>query len=108
MSSGERYREELPARRRSETFKLNVEGQKWFVTVAYYNDGRIGEVFIDTAKSGTVMREMMQAFAMSLSRALQWGMPVENYIKLLHETPSTSTFKALGDVLHEANTSRLV
>jgi hypothetical protein len=72
-------RETLPLRRRSETFELPFGGLKepHVVTLGFYNDGRIGEVFINGGKSGEVVEAIARDSAVILSMALQHGVPLE-------------------------------
>lgn len=70
------YREVLPERRASWTHSAKVGGQRVFLDVGFYPDGRIGEVFIDVAKAGTAVKGFCQALAITLSVAIQYGVPV--------------------------------
>lgn len=72
-------REPLPLRRRSETFDLPFAGLKepHVVTLGFYDDGRIGEVFINGGKSGEVIEAIARDSAVILSMALQHGVPLE-------------------------------
>lgn len=66
-------REALPNRRNSTTIKFKLRGVSWFATVGFYPDGRIGEVFISTAKEGTDLNVATRDSAIALSIALQHG-----------------------------------
>ena len=75
-------REPLPNRRRSETFEFdhrNPDGSifTYTATVGFYADGRIGEVFLGAAKSGTSLDIAAKDSAIALSLALQHGCPLE-------------------------------
>lgn len=72
-------RQELPLRRRSETFEIDFAGLKkaHTVTVGYYEDGRVGEVFLNGGKSGEVVEAIARDGAVILSMALQHGVPIE-------------------------------
>ena len=73
-------RRELPQRRLCETFEIAFGGfnQKHFVTFGCYDDGTIGEVFINFPKSGMQTEAIARDGAVLLSLALQYGVPLEN------------------------------
>lgn len=66
-------RKTLPSRRITETHKVKVGNRSVFVCFGYYKDGTVGEVFIDTAKAGTEMKELISAVGKLASLALQLG-----------------------------------
>jgi hypothetical protein len=68
-------RQPLPMRRRAETFELDYGGLKnsHVISVGYYDDGRVGEVFINGGKSGEVVEAIARDSAVLLSLALQYG-----------------------------------
>jgi len=71
-------RDVLPQRRRNETFNMKFGGQNkdFTITVGFYDDGRVGEVFIDGAKPGSEMADITRDGAVLLSLALQHGVPL--------------------------------
>ena len=69
-------RVKLPAERNSITHKFSVGGHEGYITVGMYKDGRPGEVFIKMAKEGSTLSGIMDAFALSVSIALQYGVPL--------------------------------
>lgn len=71
-------RETLPLRRRSETFEVEFAGLKepHTITLGFYEDGRIGEVFINGGKSGELVEAIARDGAVILSMALQHGTPL--------------------------------
>lgn len=73
-------RERLPKRRRSFTYEIQLDA-KIYVTVGLYEDGRVGEVFIATAKDGSMLRTSIGMWSIALSKALQFGMPMREVIK---------------------------
>jgi ribonucleoside-diphosphate reductase alpha chain len=73
-------RERLPDRRRGYTQKAVVGGQKIYLRTGDYPDGRLGEIFIDMHKEGAAMRSLMNAFAISVSVGLQYGVPLEEFV----------------------------
>ncbi len=74
-------RRTLPAKRRGFTQKAKINGQAMFVRTGEYNDGTLGEIFIDMAKEGATMRSMLNCFAISVSLGLQYGVPLEEYVE---------------------------
>jgi ribonucleoside-diphosphate reductase alpha chain len=73
-------RERLPRSRRSRTFEFRVADCKGFVTVGEYEDGRPGELFIRVSKQGSTMAGIMDAFAISVSHGLQYGVPLRAFV----------------------------
>ena len=73
-------RERLPRTRRSRTFEFRVADCKGFVTVGEYDDGRPGELFIRVSKQGSTLAGIMDAFAISVSHGLQYGVPLEAFV----------------------------
>jgi ribonucleoside-diphosphate reductase alpha chain len=79
-------REELPRIRNSKTFKFTLAGSRGYVTVGEYPDGRPGELFISISKQGSTLRGVMDAFATSVSFALQYGVPLKKLVKSFTHT----------------------
>ena len=76
----ERSREKLPGRRKGYTQKASVGGHKVYLTTGEYEDGRIGEIFIDMHKEGAAFRSLMNNFAIAISLGLQYGVPLDEYV----------------------------
>jgi ribonucleoside-diphosphate reductase alpha chain len=76
-------REKLPRNRTSRTFEFRVADCKGFVTVGEYEDGRPGEIFIRISKMGSTLAGVMDAFAISVSYGLQYGVPLRAYVETL-------------------------
>nr|HPZ88662.1 vitamin B12-dependent ribonucleotide reductase [Flavihumibacter sp.] len=74
-------RRSLPAKRRGYTQKAKIAGQALFVRTGEYNDGTLGEIFIDMAKEGATMRSMLNCFAIAVSIGLQYGVPLEEFVE---------------------------
>ena len=74
-------RSKLPRNRRSRTFEFRVADCKGFVTVGEYDDGRPGEVFMKVSKQGSTLAGIMDAFAISVSHGLQYGVPLKAFIE---------------------------
>ena len=73
-------RDKLPNRRKGYTQKAVVGGHKVYLTTGEYEDGRIGEIFIDMHKEGAAFRSLMNNFAIAISLGLQYGVPLEEYV----------------------------
>ncbi len=73
-------RERLARSRRSRTFEFRVSDCKGFVTVGEYDDGRPGELFIRVSKQGSTLAGIMDAFAISVSHGLQYGVPLAAFV----------------------------
>jgi ribonucleoside-diphosphate reductase alpha chain len=74
-------RRALPAKRRGFTQKAKINGQALFLRTGEYNDGTLGEIFIDMAKEGATMRSMLNCFAIAVSIGLQYGVPLEEFVE---------------------------
>jgi ribonucleoside-diphosphate reductase alpha chain len=70
-------RRKLPSKRHGITQEAKVGGNKIFLRTGEYNDGALGEIFIDMHKEGAALRSVMNCFAMLVSIALQYGVPLE-------------------------------
>jgi ribonucleoside-diphosphate reductase alpha chain len=77
----DRDREKLPQRRKGYTQKAIVGGHKVYVRTGEYDDGRLGEIFIDMHKEGAAFRAMMNNFAIAISLGLQYGVPLDEYVE---------------------------
>jgi len=74
-------RRALPARRKGYTQKATVGGHKVYLHTGEYQDGSLGEIFIDMHKEGAAFRAMMNNFAMAISLGLQHGVPLEEFVE---------------------------
>jgi ribonucleoside-diphosphate reductase alpha chain len=79
-------REKLPRHRTSRTFEFRVADCKGFVTVGEFADGRPGEIFLRISKQGSTLAGIMDAFAISVSYGLQYGVPLRVYVETLTNT----------------------
>lgn len=77
----EPIRSRLPRTRTSRTFEFRVADCKGFVTVGEYEDGRPGEIFVRVSKQGSTLAGIMDAFAISISHGLQYGVPLRSFIE---------------------------
>ena len=76
-----RDREKLPNRRKGYTQKAVIGGHKVYLRTGEFDDGRLGEIFIDIHKEGAAFRAMMNNFAIAISLGLQYGVPLEEYVE---------------------------
>jgi ribonucleoside-diphosphate reductase alpha chain len=90
-----REREKLPDRRKAYTQKAIVGGHKVYLHTGEYDDGRLGEIFIDMHKEGAAFRAMMNNFAIAISIGLQYGVPLEEYV----EAFTFTRFEPAGPVM---------
>ncbi len=79
VSRGDRRR--LPNRRKGYTQKAVVGGHKVYLRTGEYEDGGLGEVFIDMHKEGAAFRSLMNNFAIAISIGLQYGVPLEEFVE---------------------------
>jgi ribonucleoside-diphosphate reductase alpha chain len=73
-----RYR--LPKKRSGFTQEAQVGGQKVYLRTGQYEDGSLGEIFLDMHKEGAALRSMMNCFAIAISLGLQYGVPLKEYV----------------------------
>ena len=76
----ERTRRKLPDRRKGYIQKAAVGGHKVYIHTGEYEDGELGEIFIDMHKEGAAFRSLMNNFAISVSLGLQHGVPLEEFV----------------------------
>ncbi|MBT8476493.1 MAG: vitamin B12-dependent ribonucleotide reductase, partial [Alphaproteobacteria bacterium] len=74
------HRERMPERRKGYTQKAIVGGHKVYLRTGEYEDGQLGEIFIDMHKEGAGFRAMMNNFAIAVSVGLQYGVPLEEFV----------------------------
>src|SRR5829696_3772991 len=80
ISSPERKR--MPRERESITHKFSIAGHEGYITAGKYDDGSVGEIFLtDIGKEGSTMRGLLNAFATAISLGLQYGVPLEDFVR---------------------------
>ncbi len=79
-------RTKLPRNRVSRTFEFRVADCKGYVTVGEYEDGRPGEIFLKVSKQGSTLAGIMDAFAISVSHGLQYGVPLRSFVEAFTNT----------------------
>ena len=75
-----RERIRMPDRRKGYTQKALVGGHKVYIRTGEYDDGSLGEIFVDMHKEGAAFRSLMNNFAIAVSIGLQYGVPLEEYV----------------------------
>jgi ribonucleoside-diphosphate reductase alpha chain len=99
MQTHRLVRKRLPKKRGGFTREAHVGGQKIFVRTGEYEDGTLGEIFLDMYKEGAAFRGMLNSFAILVSKALQYGIPLEELV----DTFTFTKFEPQGIVQgHEA------
>src|SRR5256712_7596136 len=79
-------RRKLLDERRAITHKFDIQGHEGYITVGIYEDGTPGEIFLVMSKEGSTISGLMDAFATSISLALQYGVPLEVLVKKFAHT----------------------
>ena len=83
-NSGKRF--QMPDRRKGYIQKATVGDHKVYLHTGEYDDGKIGEIFIDTNKEGELVKALMNNFAIAISLGLQYGVPLEEYVDAFLDT----------------------
>ncbi|MCI0695516.1 vitamin B12-dependent ribonucleotide reductase [candidate division KSB1 bacterium] len=86
VTSSKPARRRLPDERNSITHKFSIAGHEGYLTVGMYEDGTPGEIFVVMAKEGSVVSGLMDAFATSISLALQYGVPLQVFVRKFTHT----------------------
>jgi len=76
----------MPDRRKGYIQKAQIGDHKVYLHTGEYNDGKIGEIFIDTNKEGELVKAMMNNFAIAISLGLQYGVPLDEYVDAFIDT----------------------
>jgi ribonucleoside-diphosphate reductase alpha chain len=78
----EPVRKKMPLERESITHKFSIAGHEGYITAGKYEDGTVGEIFLaDIGKEGSTMRGLLNAFATAISLGLQYGVPLEDFVR---------------------------
>jgi ribonucleoside-diphosphate reductase alpha chain len=75
-----RGRRSLPSRRSGYTQKGRIGGHSIYIRTGEYDDGSLGEIFLDMHKEGAAFRSLLNSFAIAVSLGLQYGVPLEEYV----------------------------
>ena len=87
----------MPDRRKGYIQKAQIGDHKVYLHTGEYNDGKIGEIFIDTNKEGELVKAMMNNFAIAISLGLQYGVPLDEYVDAFIDTKFEPSGNVLGN-----------
>ena len=87
----------MPDRRKGYIQKAQIGDHKVYLHTGEYNDGKIGEIFIDTNKEGELVKAMMNNFAIAISLGLQYGVPLEEYVDAFIDTKFEPSGHVIGN-----------
>ena len=87
----------MPDRRKGYIQKASIGDHKVYLHTGEYNDGKIGEIFIDTNKEGELVKALMNNFAIAISLGLQYGVPLEEYVDAYIDTKFEPSGKVEGN-----------
>ena len=93
--SGKRF--SMPDRRKGYIQKATIGDHKVYLHTGEYEDGKIGEIFIDTSKEGELVKALMNNFAIAVSLGLQYGVPLDEYISAFVGTKFEPSGKVHGN-----------
>jgi len=74
------HRRPLPTQRRGFTYELKLSGQKMYLRTGEYLNGELGEIFLDMSKEGATLRSILNCFAIAVSKGLQYGVPLKEFV----------------------------
>ncbi len=87
----------MPDRRKGYIQKATIGDHKVYLHTGEYEDGKIGEIFIDTSKEGELVKALMNNFAIAISLGLQYGVPLDEYISAYVDTKFEPSGKVFGN-----------
>ncbi len=93
--SGKRF--SMPDRRKGYIQKATIGNHKVYLHTGEYEDGKIGEIFIDTSKEGELVKALMNNFAIAVSLGLQYGVPLDEFISAFVGTKFEPSGKVYGN-----------
>ena len=95
IKSNSRFK--MPDRRKGYIQKAQIGDHKVYLHTGEYDDGKIGEIFIDTNKEGELVKAMMNNFAIAISLGLQYGVPLEEYVDAFIDTKFEPSGNVIGN-----------
>jgi len=87
----------MPDRRKGYIQKASIGDHKVYLHTGEYEDGKIGEIFIDTSKEGELVKALMNNFAIAISLGLQYGVPLDEFVSAFVDTKFEPSGKVLGN-----------
>ena len=97
INEGTGKRFSMPDRRKGYIQKATIGDHKIYLHTGEYEDGKIGEIFIDTSKEGELVKALMNNFAIAVSLGLQYGVPLNEFISAYVDTKFEPSGKVLGN-----------
>ncbi len=97
VSDGISKRFSMPDRRKGYIQKASIDNHKVYLHTGEYEDGKIGEIFIDTSKEGELVKALMNNFAIAISLGLQYGVPLDEYVNAFVDTKFEPSGKVYGN-----------
>ncbi len=97
ISDGIGKRFSMPDRRKGYIQKASVGDHKVYLHTGEYEDGKIGEIFIDTSKEGELVKALMNNFAIAISLGLQYGVPLDEFVNAFVDTKFEPSGKVYGN-----------
>ena len=97
LNEGVSKRFSMPARRKGYIQKATIGDHKVYLHTGEYEDGKIGEIFIDTSKEGELVKALMNNFAIAISLGLQYGVPLDEFISAYVDTKFEPSGKVEGN-----------
>jgi ribonucleoside-diphosphate reductase alpha chain len=95
INNNDRFK--MPDRRKGYIQKAQIGDHKVYLHTGEYDDGKIGEIFIDTNKEGELVKAMMNNFAIAISLGLQYGVPLEEYVDAFIDTKFEPSGNVIGN-----------
>ncbi len=87
----------MPDRRKGYIQKASIGNHKIYLHTGEYEDGKIGEIFIDTSKEGELVKALMNNFAIAISLGLQYGVPLDEFVNAYVDTKFEPSGKVFGN-----------
>ena len=97
VTEGVQKRFSMPDRRKGYIQKASIGDHKVYLHTGEYEDGKIGEIFIDTSKEGELVKALMNNFAIAISLGLQYGVPLDEFINAYVDTKFEPSGKVYGN-----------
>ena len=97
LNDGVSKRFSMPDRRKGYIQKATIGNHKVYLHTGEYEDGKIGEIFIDTSKEGELVKALMNNFAIAVSLGLQYGVPLDEFVNAYVDTKFEPSGKVFGN-----------
>ena len=97
LNEGVGKRFSMPDRRKGYIQKVSIGNHKVYLHTGEYEDGKIGEIFIDTSKEGELVKALMNNFAIAISLGLQYGVPLDEFVNAYVDTKFEPSGKVYGN-----------